>query len=141
MQQQSRVACYGMLCQRAMPWRCLLNPTSQPQAQQLAAALVATGVQLDLHPQYIFKDAVQSAFSTWQLKKLQDAATREGASKLQRYTQVRRYVGCCNFGHTRSLPDGCASGRAGGADTAANVLSTEETRARATLHQNSGCAA
>jgi hypothetical protein len=46
------------------------------------------GVQLDLHqPQPVCKAAVQSACSAWQLKHLQDAATREGASKLQHYTQ------------------------------------------------------
>ncbi|KAL4855790.1 Retrovirus-related Pol polyprotein from type-2 retrotransposable element R2DM [Chlorella vulgaris] len=63
-------------------------PARQPWAQQLAAALAAMGVQLDLHqPQPVCKAAVQSACSAWQLKQLQDAATREGASKLQHYTQ------------------------------------------------------
>ncbi|KAI3436385.1 hypothetical protein D9Q98_002439 [Chlorella vulgaris] len=63
-------------------------PARQPWAQQLAAALAAIGVQLDLHqPQPVCKAAVQSACSAWQLKQLQDAATREGASKLQHYTQ------------------------------------------------------
>ncbi|KAL4854747.1 hypothetical protein ACK3TF_004665 [Chlorella vulgaris] len=56
-------------------------PARQPWAQQLAAALAAMGLQLDR------KAAVQSACSAWQLKHLQDAATREGASKLQHYTQ------------------------------------------------------
>jgi hypothetical protein len=55
---------------------------------QLAAALAAMGVQLDLHPpQPVCKAAVQSVCSAWQLKQLQDAATLEGASKLQHYTQ------------------------------------------------------
>ncbi|KAL4854744.1 RuBisCO large subunit-binding protein subunit alpha [Chlorella vulgaris] len=54
-------------------------PARQPWAQQLAAALAATGVQQDLHqPQPICKEA---------LKQLQGAATREGASKLQHHTQ------------------------------------------------------
>ncbi|KAI3436381.1 hypothetical protein D9Q98_002435 [Chlorella vulgaris] len=45
------------------------------------------GVQLDLHqPQPLCKAAVKSACSAWQLKQLQDAATREGASKLQHCT-------------------------------------------------------
>ncbi|KAL4858040.1 hypothetical protein ACK3TF_001993 [Chlorella vulgaris] len=63
-------------------------PARQPWAQQLAAALAAMGLQLDLHqPQPVCKAAAQSACSAWQLKHLQDAATREGASKLQHYTQ------------------------------------------------------
>ncbi|KAL4855391.1 hypothetical protein ACK3TF_004121 [Chlorella vulgaris] len=63
-------------------------PAGQPWAQQLAAALAAMGVQLDLHqPQPVCKAAVQSACSAWQLKQLQDAATRKGASRMQHYTQ------------------------------------------------------
>ncbi|KAL4859077.1 Retrovirus-related Pol polyprotein from type-2 retrotransposable element R2DM [Chlorella vulgaris] len=63
-------------------------PARQPWAQQLAAALAAMGVQLDLHQHLpVCQAAVQSACSAWQLKQLQDAATREGASKLQHYTQ------------------------------------------------------
>ena len=63
------------------------NPAAQPWAQQLAAALAAAGVQLDLQqPQQISKAAVQNACRQRQLEQLQAAATREGASKLQHYT-------------------------------------------------------
>ncbi|KAI3436751.1 hypothetical protein D9Q98_006163 [Chlorella vulgaris] len=97
-------------------------PARQPWVQQLAAALAAMGVQLDLHqPLPVCQAAVQSACSAWQLKHLQDAATREGASKLQHYTQG---VCGCQPGHTRGLPDGCARAQqAGTAGTAAHWLS------------------
>ena len=45
------------------------NPAAVPWAQQLAAALAATGVQLDLqHPQQISKAAVQNACRQRQLQ-------------------------------------------------------------------------
>jgi hypothetical protein len=65
------------------------NPAAQPWAQQFAAALAAIGMQLDLQQlEPISKTGVQAACHERQLQQLQAAATREGASKLQHYTQL-----------------------------------------------------
>ena len=64
------------------------QPARQPWAQQLAAGLAAAGLQLDLaNPQPVSLAAVRSGCWQRQLELLQAAAARDGASKLQHYTQ------------------------------------------------------
>jgi hypothetical protein len=59
-------------------------PARQPWAQQLAAALAAMGVRLDLHqPQPVCKAAVQSACNAWQLKQLQAASLWQAVARLR----------------------------------------------------------
>jgi hypothetical protein len=60
----------------------------QPWAQQLAAAMAAVGMQLDLaNPRPVSVAAVRSSCQQRQLQMLQTAASRPGASKLQHYTE------------------------------------------------------
>jgi hypothetical protein len=63
------------------------QPAQQPWAQQLAAALTAVGLPLDLaNPRPIGRAALRSACRRRQLEMLHSAAARDGASKLQHYT-------------------------------------------------------
>ena len=62
------------------------SPARQPWVQQLAAALAAVGVQLDLaDPQPVSRAVVRAGCQERQLEQLMAAAERSGATKVQHY--------------------------------------------------------
>ncbi len=62
------------------------SPAHQPWAQQLASALAAVGVELDLsNPQPVSRAAVRAGCQQRQLEQLFAAAERSGATKVQQY--------------------------------------------------------